>query len=304
MVYDIIGDVHGQWAALRKLLLRLGYRPRNSGFVPPAGRRAVFVGDIVDRGPEVRRSLRCVRWMVDEGHADMVLGNHEFFLVRYLSRDAQGAFRLAHTPMRFSVVESTLQDFAGLSEELYEYIDWIRSQPLWWEWPDFRVVHACWNDADIAFMRRCHPENCLSESLLDAFAQRNAQTYFVVDRMLSGLRVYVPRDMIAQPTRRVRPDHLRVKWWLSFEEHPMSDFDTQDLDLPDKPFPKEVIPGDYHYPCEAPPLFLGHYCFKPPIQRQLPNLAVVDYCVVSTGRLCAYRFEGESTLLPEHFISG
>ncbi|MFK5004614.1 metallophosphoesterase, partial [Klebsiella pneumoniae] len=58
--FDIIGDVHGCLDELTALLARLGYEPAGPGGVPvhPAGRRAVFVGDLVDRGPDSPGVLR------------------------------------------------------------------------------------------------------------------------------------------------------------------------------------------------------------------------------------------------------
>ncbi|MFN8751157.1 MAG: metallophosphoesterase, partial [Betaproteobacteria bacterium] len=52
MGYDVIGDIHGQAGKLEALLRKLGYVPRACGWVPPHGRQAVFLGDLIDRGPE------------------------------------------------------------------------------------------------------------------------------------------------------------------------------------------------------------------------------------------------------------
>ena len=99
--FDIIGDVHGCFDELRELLEKLGYRITDSvhaqgdletapqreplfEVTPPEGRKAVFVGDIVDRGPKVPESLRLVMDMVQGGQALCVLGNHENKLLRKL----------------------------------------------------------------------------------------------------------------------------------------------------------------------------------------------------------------------------
>ncbi|GAA0535099.1 polynucleotide kinase-phosphatase [Saccharopolyspora thermophila] len=88
--FDVIGDVHGCRAELEDLLGTLGYvverdaDGRAVGAAHPAGRRAVFVGDLVDRGPDTPGVLRLVMGMVDAGHALVVCGNHEQKLVRAL----------------------------------------------------------------------------------------------------------------------------------------------------------------------------------------------------------------------------
>ena len=86
----MIGDVHGCRAELETLLTTLGYvlvrdeqgRPVDAR--PPADRTAVFVGDLVDRGPDTPGVLRLVMGMVAAGHALCVAGNHENKLVRAL----------------------------------------------------------------------------------------------------------------------------------------------------------------------------------------------------------------------------
>ena len=89
--FDIIGDVHGCRAELERLLERLGWvierddlgRPVNAAH--PEGRTAVFLGDLVDRGPDTPGVLRLVMGMVAAGRALCVMGNHEDKLVRALS---------------------------------------------------------------------------------------------------------------------------------------------------------------------------------------------------------------------------
>ncbi|UVS77024.1 polynucleotide kinase-phosphatase [Actinokineospora sp. UTMC 2448] len=88
--FDVIGDVHGCRAELEDLLAELGYElerdadGRAVGARHPAGRRAVFVGDLVDRGPDTPGVLRLVMGMVEAGTAYAVCGNHEQKLVRAL----------------------------------------------------------------------------------------------------------------------------------------------------------------------------------------------------------------------------
>ena len=82
--FDIIGDVHGCRGELVTLLTRLGYVVTADGAHHPDGRTAVFVGDLVDRGPDTPGVLRLVMGMVAAGTALCVSGNHESKLVRAL----------------------------------------------------------------------------------------------------------------------------------------------------------------------------------------------------------------------------
>ncbi|PWT88963.1 MAG: polynucleotide kinase-phosphatase, partial [Proteobacteria bacterium] len=92
--FDIFGDLHGCAGELRTALAQSGWerysRPEadeiwgEEGWLHPAGRRAVFVGDLVDRGPQVLDTLRIVRNMVAAGTAFCVAGNHDVKFVRWL----------------------------------------------------------------------------------------------------------------------------------------------------------------------------------------------------------------------------
>jgi len=95
--FDIIGDVHGCADELRALLQRLGYRVHGDPSTPtidnPHGRRVIFLGDLVDRGPDAPGALRIAIAMVRAGRALCLPGNHEDKLRRHL----QGrAVRLTH----------------------------------------------------------------------------------------------------------------------------------------------------------------------------------------------------------------
>ncbi len=87
--FDIIGDVHGCFDELVELLKELGYEistPPDGETViePPQGRKAIFVGDFVDRGPKVAEVLRLVMGMQETGAAICVPGNHDVKLVHAL----------------------------------------------------------------------------------------------------------------------------------------------------------------------------------------------------------------------------
>ncbi|MEM7245842.1 MAG: polynucleotide kinase-phosphatase [Acidobacteriota bacterium] len=88
--FDLIGDIHGCFSELKTLLEELGYlvlpRDDREGFrlVPPEGRRALFLGDLVDRGPNSVDVLRLVMDSVEDGTGICVPGNHEAKLARWL----------------------------------------------------------------------------------------------------------------------------------------------------------------------------------------------------------------------------
>ncbi|WP_369130529.1 polynucleotide kinase-phosphatase [Modestobacter roseus] len=102
--FDVVGDVHGCRAELEELLTALGWQlarddaGRPVGATHPGGRTALFLGDLVDRGPDSPGVLRLVMGMVRAGTALCVPGNHENKLVKALrGRDVQVTHGLAET---------------------------------------------------------------------------------------------------------------------------------------------------------------------------------------------------------------
>jgi polynucleotide kinase-phosphatase len=137
--FDIIGDVHGCFEELEELLMLLGYRidrvpddGKNFGFevTPPPGpaglpaRKLIFVGDLVDRGPDSPSVLRLAMSMVNARKAYCVPGNHDDKLARYLSgRNVQLKHGLDETVRQLGTeseaFKNTVREFiSGLSAHL------------------------------------------------------------------------------------------------------------------------------------------------------------------------------------------
>ncbi|WP_181811125.1 polynucleotide kinase-phosphatase [Streptomyces ipomoeae] len=116
--FDIIGDIHGCSAELESLLGKLGYVDG----VHPEGRTAVFVGDLVDRGPDSPGVLRRVMSMVGSGNALCVPGNHENKYGRYLKgRGVQHTHGLAET------IEQMAGESDEFKQQVREFIDGLVS---------------------------------------------------------------------------------------------------------------------------------------------------------------------------------
>ena len=88
-MYDIIGDVHGYADQLKSLLAKLGYQLINGCYTHPT-RKAVFVGDFINRGLKIRETIILIRRMVEAGTAYAILGNHEMYAILYYLRDTEG----------------------------------------------------------------------------------------------------------------------------------------------------------------------------------------------------------------------
>ena len=132
--FDLIGDVHGCLDELTELLVELGYAVLPEGVVPPEGRKAVFVGDLVDRGPDSPGVLALVMNMVAAGHAFCVRGNHDDKLNRKLKgRDVS----LTHG------LEETLRQLDAQPPEFVERVrDFLSGLPTHYVLDDGKLVVA------------------------------------------------------------------------------------------------------------------------------------------------------------------
>ncbi|TWT34174.1 polynucleotide kinase-phosphatase [Blastopirellula retiformator] len=131
--FDMIGDVHGCCDELETLLGKLGYQPTGEPanrsplvaspvYVHPAGRQAVFVGDLVDRGPRVLDVLRLVAGMVAYGSALCVPGNHDVKLLRKLQgKQVQIKHGLAETVAEIDALTAEVRK--PFCQELAKFLD-------------------------------------------------------------------------------------------------------------------------------------------------------------------------------------
>jgi protein phosphatase len=129
--FDIVGDLHGCFAELRELLTTLGYEIAEGVAAdggahyevrPPEGRRAVFLGDLTDRGPDAGGVLRLVMDMVAAGSALCIPGNHDEKLLRKLKgRNVRIAHGLELT------LEQLAREPAGFEQRVAAFLDGLIS---------------------------------------------------------------------------------------------------------------------------------------------------------------------------------
>lgn len=142
--FDIIGDVHGCADELQQLLTVLGYEVAWSGegvertvsVRADHGRKVVFVGDLVDRGPKVPDALRIAMSMVEAGTAYVVQGNHERKLGRWLEgRKVVVAHGLRNT------IDQLTTEGEGFRKVLPDFLQSLRSH-YWLDGGRLAVAHA------------------------------------------------------------------------------------------------------------------------------------------------------------------
>ncbi len=309
--FDVIGDVHGMGNELVALLRHLGYSDDGGHFAHPT-RQAVFVGDLIDRGPEQLLTVRTVKAMVDTGSALVAMGNHEFNAISWHTPHATDEWRFLRerTPGNHRQHEAFL-DQVGANTPLHaESVDWFRTFPMWLDLDGLRVVHACWDDASMAAL----PDGpTLTDPVLHAANEKGTPEHDTIETILKG-----PEIAITPPYRDKggkRRDNARFAWWKPDAKTLAEAVDVpQETTVWTEPEQEDAPPwvcdeGDLterpvvRYPADAPPVIFGHYWRTgQPTEPDAANIACVDYSACTDkGQLTAYRWSGEDQLIRDNF---
>lgn len=307
MGFDIIGDIHGHADALEALLAKLGYEHRRGAWRHPS-RTAVFVGDLIDRGPGQVRTLRLVHAMQEAGSALVTMGNHELNAIGWATPDPDVDGQHLRPRHGASGAKNLHQHQAFLSEvgadsaEHRFWIDWFLDLPLWIEQPAFRVVHACWDPKAIALLQPIVRKGArLVPDLVRASNRKGDPLGEAVDVLLKGPEVQLPAGMTFRDKEGHERDAIRVRWWDGAAVTYRDAYIGPDgVEMPDVPM---IRPLDIPEPDR--PTFIGHYWFSP-AQGPTPaarRVVCVDYSVAKGGPLMAYRFDGERVLTADRFVA-
>lgn len=297
-MYDFIGDVHGHADELEELLGKLGYARRGKSYAH-ADRQAVFVGDLIDRGPKNREVLRVVRDMVDRGAARAVMGNHEYNAICYHTQNGNGGHLREHNEKNDKQHESTLAAFEGRGDELKDTLAWFKTLPLFLELEGCRVVHACWNPEEIARVRK--GGSGVSEEFLLASSEKGSGEYDTIEELLKGPEIPLPDSHCFLDKEGHTRTSARIRWWDDPVGKTYGQYGLGVAEDVSTPLPDEVVSARSPYPADAPPVFFGHYWFQAPPTLQAPNVCCLDCSVAKGGHLVAYRWSGERTLRHENF---
>ncbi|MCA9047642.1 MAG: metallophosphoesterase [Planctomycetaceae bacterium] len=336
-MYDIIGDIHGHADELVELLTTLGYSEETSCFRHPS-RKAVFCGDFIDRGPQIRDVLTIVRHMTEDQAALSVIGNHEFNALAYHTArpTAQNhsapittdALNPGNTPNTFTASTGdsastvpvvpdyfrphnsrNVRQHAATTEQvpkedLAVSLEWFRSLPIALDLGPLRVVHACWHPQMIAVVNSAIDSlGPFTADFLEQATVPGNKIFDAVEIVLKGPEAGLPEGVTVSDKDGHLRRRVRIRWFDKPDGASLGEYS-----LPKQSLPQTIgIPGNVEaepYPADAVPVFIGHYWLPSAIPSPLkPNVACLDYSVARGGLLCAYRFDGERTLSADRFVT-
>ena len=302
-MYDIIGDIHGHGDELNSLLTELGYKDLGKGYCHES-RKVIFLGDFIDRGEELAQHkmvLSTVMSMVKNQQAQAVMGNHEFNALAYHTRH-EGEFLRPHNDDNKRQHQAFLNEFPEDSEEKREVLEFFIGLPLWLDFGDLRIVHACWDDSQIEILKSVCPSGRINNEVLIAASTKGSATYTAIEVLLKGVEVKLPLHKSFKDSMGKRRDNIRVRWW----QQNVATFGDAlipgglDIGAVGALPMTETLPG---YSNSAPPCFIGHYQLTGEPKPLAKNITSVDYSVSAKGgKLVAYRWDGEQKLDESKYV--
>lgn len=302
--YDLIGDIHGHHDKLTALLERLGYIPRATTYRHPVGRKVVFLGDYIDRGPKIRETLHLVRGMVEAGEALAIMGNHELNAVHYATPDGKGGHLRKQSEQNVKQHAATLAAFAGRQDEWAGWLEWMKRLPFYLDLGGLRAVHACWDAERIPLLKT---GALTDEAFLHAGATKGTPEYRALEHVLKGPELHLPDGVIFTDKEGIERPKIRARWWgmtteTTFGEAVMPEPMT-DLKHLLEPHHFSALPN---YGADEPPVFFGHY-WMPAAKAKEPlaaNIVCLDYSgALGDHPLVAYRWDGESRVTAKNFVA-
>ena len=315
--YDIIGDVHGCSEPLEGLLETLGYVLIGSVWTPPLDRQAVFVGDLIDRGPNQLRVLEIVKPMVDAGVAQITMGNHELNALCWSTEDPDhpGEYLRRHSKRNRRQHAAFLDQLTRAQRT--RYLEWFLTIPLWLDLDGVRVVHACWHEESRALIEDRLGGDHFTQ--LDQLVEASTSTgplNEAIETLLKGPEMRLASydlPSFADKDGTPRSD-ARVRWWETDSDRvvDLAEIPRGALTPDGARYP--VIDGrliafeDHQFDLhDGTPIVYGHYWRKHEHGVEVActiNTACVDFSAVKGGPLAAYRWsEGEDTIDASRYVT-
>jgi hypothetical protein len=288
---DVIGDIHGYADKLRTLLSRLGYEQKGGVYGSP-NRRAIFVGDLIDRGPSIGEVIEIVEGMVKAGAARIVMGNHEFNALCFHAPDGKGGYLRPRTKKNCAQHAATLTYFTKNPGAKERALTWFYSFPLWLDLGFVRVVHAAWSPKAIGLLKTPY----LIPEVLVSASTKGTSEYWAVETLFKGVEATLPPGLSFFDRDECVRTQIRIRWWLKPDsERTVSEtVFPPDPTLPNTRF---TTPSQWEpYELTEPPVIFGHYWLPEdwPPAPIMPNVICVDYSAGMDGPLVAYSFDPES----------
>lgn len=311
MIIDIIGDIHGYADKLTGLLTQLGYVHNGQYFVPPEGHRALFIGDLVDRGVQQVATLEMVFAMIDAGVADAVMGNHEYNALAFATLNPENAahtltnnsnhtpphsqdYLRAHNEIHTRQHEAFLAELPFGSEQHQYWLQRLYELPLWLETDAACFVHACWDVDSMAILQPLlTADNCLTVKGLVETSQKDTAAFEALERVLKGVETPLPDGIVMVDKEGTQRSRVRVRWWLdALNERTIHEVARAPQSALAQ-IPSDTLTENIEFALKTgKPVFVGHYWLTGAPEPLSAQVVCTDYsAAVDSGYLTCYQLD-------------
>jgi len=318
---DIIGDIHGHYDQLLQLVTKMGYdAPTGKGFVHPEGRKLLFLGDLIDRGIQIREVVESVRKTVESGNGYCIMGNHESNFICWNRKDTEGEYLRPHSKEKADQCEKSVQ--AGI---WLEHETWLAGLPLYLDFGNLRAVHASWSRAKVEELNG-HPYAHVNDYgggvrgvtvgadyWLEA-SKKYSPGYDIIETLLKGYEYTLPEGKSYLDKYGKERFEFRIAWWKdrasipsgaclgdigTFPEGTKLSSDTLTDSFVDKVMKTVDDKCDENV---RPITAFGHYWMVGKPAPMSSRHLCLDWSVtIKGGKLCAYHWDGEIEVDPKKF---
>lgn len=319
--FDIVGDVHGRFDAMMELVTDIGYSVQSDGALEHEGgdRQLIFVGDLINKGPQNKDVLDVVRASEGVGTARAILGNHELFHICYARTGADGEFLTPHSEKADRFLKTFLDEFPFGSDVHKDAIDWMAQLPVYIDLPDAKVFHAMHSSQDIERLHAyMNPDQSLRDEAFELHGSMKKDGYkhhgekvdvfWAMERTLFGSRIATSDAMrAADYTKR-----WRVNWWVGADadSEKLLGVDGHGLNqdfIDDLSARLSRLRTQQRHAFEVPDglSFFGHYSLRSEPAVTSEKALCLDFSGADNrGVLTAYRFnEGDTEFNDDQLVS-
>jgi hypothetical protein len=269
------------------------------------GRQAIFLGDLIDRGPLQEEVLYTVRDMIEAGTARCIMGNHEWNAIGYATPIGDGQYGHARSPKNLKHHHVFLDQVGPDSPRHKAWVEWFKTLPPLLDLGGIRVAHACWRQSQIDVIQSGMRDGRLTEQFLaESFQKKPAPSAarLAMDLVTKGPEIKLPNGQMFHDHEGTPRVDIRLQWWnedaRTYRNAAMVPT-LQIPNIPDEPLPDGVEMGTD----SDKPVLVGHYWLNGRPGVRSGKVAVLDYSAAGDGPLVAYRWGGEPVLSDDKLIA-
>jgi|GEM_PF-1276749 len=247
-----IGDIHGQYEKLLKLLEHLSFDlddlESNIG-----NTQLVFMGNLIDSAPGFEGDqlslLQLVESLVAQNKAYCLLGNHEFNAIGWATELRPGEWARTHSVHHFKQHQSFLEMLGGDSEQYLYWINWFKKRPFFIDFDSVSAIHACWDEQILnAIEPYLNEDNSLKEEYWVNAFDPNHELYTLCTTLLQGPEYPLSKGEAFLDSTGSIGSQKRSEWWWAYEQQE-----------------------------NVKPIVIGHYSLTGLPEAKSKNVICVDY---------------------------